>query len=783
MLAADKKHNSYFVVYLEKLKGFFLFFVISLCLISSQLNAQELTIPILSKHRLSEDIRLNIGPEIGWAQEEIVVDAPPPPPPGAFDMRIPPNIFKDIYAFEDSTWYQWDITYQNQAGFDSLYVFFDRCELLNNVREAYITNNDSTVVFDMVSDTVAIIDPSFGSRFTVWFLSKNTISDDPPRILASLPNAVLDPNEPRPYLINVSSFFASSTGSQLRFSAQTNTDLVNFRTTETGIVELSLKEGVEDTSVVIIVTAFGEGCGFVQQTFSVDIPAIINLPIDLIQELPDFELQGNFPTRVLISNLNDYFSDKNGTQPQFAISFNASVVSISLSGNALIATSINGVFNVETTVTVTATDGEFNVSDSFLLKVGEPNRAPLKTAGIPPIEVAPNFGLLEVLYFRNHFEDPDNDRLFYTLSYDESKILASIQGDTLLIASIFGVKNERIEIDLIVSDGILATNDSFTIQIQDNLPPQISTDLADSLVLTPGFSTFTWHNLNELFLDPENDELSFTLNNQNPEFASISINNNQLVITEVIGVENQIVNHTVSAFDGVNTVSKDLEIHITEANVAPVVSPSTIEITRNYASDLVISLPLSTYFSDSNGDSLTYTFTASSNVVNLSNQSDGVINTGQELSIELVSNPATITIKPLLNTRLDEDILVKASDGEFTVELVIELNIFPEGEALPTLGSNQSGKKLYRTFPNPAVVSSTVAIVYEIPNSTNNELVFTEVNVYNILGRFVKRLVLQRQEAGVYTVNFDTNGLAAGTYIYTLRTTSGLISRKLTLID
>jgi hypothetical protein len=773
----------------------FIMFCGCFLLVESSLLSQDISIPIRSRFSLEEGALINFGPDIGWSAEARRTPAPPQPPPGAFDVRVIDDflpLFEDIRVFEDSVWYQWEVRLSPLSlptgQVDTTFVFFDRCELLNNARQAFIVNRDSSVVIDMVRDSIAIIDSKFrvgtSRTFKVWILSKNTISDDPPLILAQLPDATLDPNEPRPYLINVSSFFASVTGAPLRFSAQTNTDLVNLRTTEIGIVELILKEGVQDTSLEVIVTAFGGGCGFVEQRFTVTIPAIINLPIALIQELPDFALQGNFPTRVLVGNLNEYFVDGNGTQPQFAISFNATVVSIVLSGNAVLASSVNGVFNRESVVTIIATDGEFSTTDSFILKIGEPNRVPQKTNDIPTIEVEPNFGILEALYFRNYFQDPDNDRLFYNLTYDQTKITAFVQGDTLFLASIAGVKNARIGVNLNISDGLLAIQDEFIIRIKDNLAPQIATSFADTLQLVPGFSEYTWINLNELFIDPEDNQLTYSLDVEQDGVANFSIVNNSLMISEIDGVQDQDVQVTVIATDGINMVSKTFNCIIIQSNVAPVVSTNTIEIVQNYANDLVIYIQLKDYFSDPNSDSLTYSITVSSNVlVILSNDSTTIETSGEELQIHLDADSSILRITPLFNSRLDQDIFVEASDGEFTVGLVIELNLFPQGISLPTQGNLKAGKNLYRSFPNPAQVASSIKIIYEIPEGTNLESELAEVNVYNILGRLVKQLVRKRQDSGVYTVNFDTRGLASGTYIYTLRTSKGLVSRKLTLID
>lgn len=769
--------------------GFLMLFINGL----DQLIAQEIAIPIRSRFSLEENARINFGPDIGWAAIASQSTAPPPPPPGAFDVRVINDgfpLFRDIRVYEDSTWYKWDVVVSPLGTIDTTYFFFDRCELLNNVREAYIVNRDSSVVFDMVSDSIAVISEDFrtgGSyRFTAWLLSKPTTSDDPPIILANLPNAVLDPNTEIPYRINVSSFFQSASGAPLRFSAETDTRLVNLVSTPSGIVELTLKEGVEDTSITVTVTAFGAGCGFVEQEFVVDIPAIINLPVELQQSIPDFSLAGDFPTRVLIPDLNEYFVDPNETQPVFAVSFNASLVNVFLSGNALLATSIAGVFNTSATVIITASDGEFSVSDDFLINIGEPNRVPFRTQGLAPIELEPNFGFIEAVYLRNYYSDPDGDQIIYTLDYDFSKINAGVQGDTLFLASIDGVKNERIQFNLTVSDGLLSFNDTFEVIIKDDLPPVVSQQ-SSSLTLESGFSRFEWIRLNQLFSDPENKELRYQIRASEEGVATFTIENNQVIINEIEGVFDRSTDVIIEASDAFQTVSATYQLTIDRRNRAPQLSSESVQISENFLADLSIPLDLKEYFTDPDGDSLTFRLEVSSNITVVENGVEQEQESTNKLEIILDQDSAIVSFNPTFNDRIDETILIIGSDGEFEKTLTVELDIYPIGVVIPDPNTpnnnNSQNKNLYRTYPNPAQVNNQVTIVYELNENETGLPELTEVSVYNIMGRLIKTLVLKELDPGVYSVTFNTQGLAAGTYIYTMRTSTGIISRKLTLID
>ena len=68
---------------------------------------------------------------------------------------------------------------------------------------------------------------------------------------------------------------------------------------------------------------------------------------------------------------------------------------------------------------------------------------------------------------------------------------------------------------------------------------------------------------------------------------------------------------------------------------------------------------------------------------------------------------------------------------------------------------------LAQNYPNPFNPGTT--ITYELGNVSNVQL-----NVYDITGRLVSRLVNQKQREGSYVVEFDGSSLASGVYFYRL---------------
>jgi hypothetical protein len=82
---------------------------------------------------------------------------------------------------------------------------------------------------------------------------------------------------------------------------------------------------------------------------------------------------------------------------------------------------------------------------------------------------------------------------------------------------------------------------------------------------------------------------------------------------------------------------------------------------------------------------------------------------------------------------------------------------------------------LYQNYPNP--FNPITNIKYDLSNATDVSLI-----IYDILGRKVKELVNNKQQAGRYDVQFDAWNLASGVYIYQLIADKYINSKKMILL-
>jgi uncharacterized protein (DUF2141 family) len=97
------------------------------------------------------------------------------------------------------------------------------------------------------------------------------------------------------------------------------------------------------------------------------------------------------------------------------------------------------------------------------------------------------------------------------------------------------------------------------------------------------------------------------------------------------------------------------------------------------------------------------------------------------------------------------------------------------GTTEASVGDNPVSFTLDQNYPNP--FNPTTVINYSLPSES-----FVTLKVYDVMGKEVRTLVNEKKSAGSYNVNFNAENLAAGLYVYQLRTENFVSSKKMMLL-
>jgi len=112
-------------------------------------------------------------------------------------------------------------------------------------------------------------------------------------------------------------------------------------------------------------------------------------------------------------------------------------------------------------------------------------------------------------------------------------------------------------------------------------------------------------------------------------------------------------------------------------------------------------------------------------------------------------------------------------DSLFRIPLIVQVDVLSVNTE--SYGDQPSEIVLYQNYPNPFNPSTQIS--FALPASEHVEL-----SIYNVSGQKVAELLNQQMSAGVHQITFDAQSLSSGTYIYQLKTSDGVLSKKLMLI-
>ena len=381
--------------------------------------------------------------------------------------------------------------------------------------------------------------------------------------------------------------FTDPNGDMLNYSAtSSNPGVATASVSGTGITVKAVAPG----SASVTVTATDPGGLQGQQSFSVTVPNRAPQPRSA---MPSITVPAGESRAVEASS---YFNEPDGeTLAYSATSSNPAVASVSVAGSSV---TVTAVAKGTATVTVTATDpGGLAATQTFQATV--PNRAPVAGDPIPDMEVF--VGNSEEVDASEHFADRDGDALTYTVTSSASAVArVSASGSTVRVEAV-GQGSATVTVTARDPEGLTARQ-TFEVTVPNRAPKPVGT-IADREVEAEDTEVLS---VAAYFTDPDGDRLTYAAVSSSPATARVSVSGS---VVTVRGAAKGVATVTVTARDPEGlTARQTFEVTVPNRAPEPVGTIPAMEV-QPEQSDAV---DIAAYFTDPDGDRLTYAAVSSS---------------------------------------------------------------------------------------------------------------------------------------------------------------------------
>ncbi|WP_420635792.1 Ig-like domain-containing protein [Candidatus Palauibacter sp.] len=441
--------------------------------------------------------------------------------------------------------------------------------------------------------------------------------------------------------LDVSSFFADPDGDALTYeAASSDPAVVAAAASGSSLTVTAVAEG----SATVTVTAADPGGLTAAQSAAVTVEAANQAP----------EAVGTIPARTMTAgdevtlDVSSFFADPDGDALTYeAASSDPAVVAAAASGSSL---TVTAVAEGSATVTVTAADpGGLTAAQSAAVTVEAANQAPEAVGTIPARTMtAGDEVTLDVSSF---FADPDGDALTYeAASSDPAVVAAAASGSSLTVTAV-AEGSATVTVTAADPGGLTAAQSAaVTVEAANQAPEAVGTIPARTM--TAGDEVTL--DVSSFFADPDGDALTYEAASSDPAVVAAAASGSSLTVTAVAEGSATV---TVTAADpGGLTAAQSAAVTVEAANQAPE-AVGTIPARTMTAGDEV-TLDVSSFFADPDGDALTYEAASSDPAVVAAAAS------GSSLTVTAVAEgSATVTV-----TAADPGGLTAAQSAAVTVE-------------------------------------------------------------------------------------------------------------------
>ena len=491
--------------------------------------------------------------------------------------------------------------------------------------------------------TVTATDPDgleASQRFEV------TVPNRGPRTIAPLPDLELSLGDEA--AVDVSSHFTDPDGGALTYGAASSDPAV--AAVDASGSDVTVRALSRGTATITVTASDPDGLE-ASLGFEVTVP---NSGPGATGTIPDIELALGEAATV---NVASRFADPDGDVLKYgAESSDPAVAAVAASGSEV---TVRALSRGTATITVAASDPD-GLGATLEFEAAVPNSRPRATDPSPDIELAR--GEERTLDVSSHFSDPDGDMLTYRAASSNPAVAAADASGSHVTVLALARGSSTITVTASDLDGLEATP-GFEVTVPGGGP--VTVGRIPDLELTPGVSRSV--DVSPYFSDPDGDPLTFAARSSNPDVATATVSGHSVA---VLALTRGTATITVTATDpsGLET-SQSFELTVLMApNRPPGISATLPDLDLEEGEDHM--LLLSRFFSDPDGDALTFSATSSDETrVRLDSSADTIWIKGASEGTARVT--ATATDVPGLSTAQAFDVTVRpfVAPAGFDIEL------------------------------------------------------------------------------------------------------------------
>jgi len=396
------------------------------------------------------------------------------------------------------------------------------------------------------------------------------------------------------------------------------------------------------------------------------------------------------------TNVASNFNDPDGDALTYAAATSdASVATATVSGSQVTTT---GEAAGSATITITARDpGGLTATQTMAVTVEAVNAPPTVTGTVEDQTL--NVGDTLTADIAEYFNDPDGDDLtFAAASSDTAVATASVSGSTL---TVMAVTEGSATVTVSATDpGDLSAEFAFTVTVeQPNRAPEVAESI-DAQTLNVGDTVRLVVSM--YFTDPDGDELTYEAVSSDTGVAEALAMGDTVQIAAMMAGGATVA---VTATDPEGQfATQDIAVTVQPpANRAPE-APDSIPA-HDLVVDSAVVLDMSAYFTDPDGDELTYTAETSDATAATASVDGAMVTTtgvsGGEEDVQTVTLTVTATDPEGLSVTQEADVVVAAED----YEVWEGLSIIEEGD--------DKGKLHFSVITLNACVQGTLVSVFD----------------------------------------------------------------------